>query len=134
MMLPSAADLVRAFVKDLANVFEGETFGAAAESVQVTLSAGAGALAAWTADRDYVLTNVISLTNVVSWVLSFDGVTVTNYFNNVSGVFIGNVLAANAQATGNFPQRTPIPKGRVLRYFNGGASQSKVLLTLEVRP
>lgn len=133
MLLPSAADLVRAFVKDLGNLFEGESLDAGSSTIQLTLQCAAGASAIWTADRDYVLLAVQSCSNLVSWVLSFSGITSSLYFSATPKSSIGDVLAAMSISTSTvFPQRTKIREGRTLRLFNGSASVLCLLLTLEV--
>jgi len=98
LLLPSAADLVRAFVKDLANVFDLQV-GEAAPTIQRTLWCASGT-ATLTADRDYAILGVTSLAGG-AFCLAAAPTTVAalGLANNASF----DVIAANTSASFNVP-------------------------------
>jgi hypothetical protein len=122
MLLPSAADLVRAFVKDLGNVLDS---GAPADVAETTLllTTGAGVARKWTADRDYFVTGWSSATAGASYaVISLSGLNATDVFT--ARTEVGSVWGCLNTALVNnvMNRRLFLGKGTVLTVFNGAAS------------
>jgi len=101
MQLPSATDLVRAFVTDLGNVLD-VNFAGDRPTVQKSLWCGSST-ATLTADRDYVIVAVAPLT-VGAWVLAATPTTVAqlNIGNGTSFDVIAAVQSVSAFANANF--------------------------------
>jgi hypothetical protein len=125
MQLPTAADLVRAFVKDLGAVFD---FGGTAVATRCihffTLS---GATTSWVADRDCVCVGAMVLGSGNSWSFGFDKVNPAAV--GTTGIYFSKILASPL-LTNLTPVITglgiPVPLGSTLYLVNGSASSIAV--------
>lgn len=131
MQLPSAADLVRAFVKDLGNVFEN-VFDQDTPTITVYIYSTGGASTLWVSDADYILTNVTCDGGTgINIVVTFDNSTYAA--NHATGVAKkGAILATFSSNAGqNHLQTTPVQSGQKIYVNNASASNAAVMLFLK---
>jgi hypothetical protein len=126
MQLPSAADLVRAFVADLGNVLDT---GSAQERQTIQKTLWSSGSATITADRDCFIVGVKALTTL-AWCLSLTNVTPAQVSSANGQIY--DVIAA-VSATTWVPEMISIRflwKNGVKLYFNTGGGTG-ILLVLE---
>jgi hypothetical protein len=119
MQLPSAADLVAAFVKDLSNVLN-LSIGEAKPTRTIIFTSSTTAIQNWRADADYVIVAITASSTSVQ-VLSLDQ-TPTTILSAVDKVNSGAglILATNFVGT-IYGLRFPLPNGSRL-YWAPAAS------------
>jgi hypothetical protein len=130
LLLPSSADLVRAFVQDLSNVLN-VSVGGAEETIPLYLYVSGTTTVTWTPDVDYFVVGIqvdgASSTNLT--------VTVDNstYAQNhqVGIVKKGAVLATfSANVGAAFTQRTRIHAGQKVSVNNSSATACALIIYL----
>ena len=124
MLLPSAADLVRAFIRDLGNVFDSAEGGGGGRRTRTLFYvSGAGAATfSWTADQDYFFVGCDSNTGAQVQ-LSTSGKALIPLATKAA-FDQGDVLYLTTTTTASPkpPHRDFIPVGTVLTVVIGAAS------------
>jgi hypothetical protein len=132
MQLPTATDLVRAFVKDLGNVFDGVSSDAPV-TIPLYLYVVGTTTVVWICDADYFVLNcIIDGPAGINTTVAIDNSTYAS--NHQTGVVKkGAVLATFAGLPQTFPQKTPISTGQRVSINNASAQAAAVILMLTPR-
>jgi len=129
ILLPSAADLTRAFVADLGNVLQGDT-----QPPQFTLLfwTGTGGQVTWTAPFDLVIVGVTNVSGSTSLCLGTDSSSYTANFAAAGNLKLGSVIFLGGTSQQVFtPTRFPIPHLQKIWFTNNGASNGSLLMFFE---
>ena len=132
MLLPTAADLVHAFVKDLANVFDQSVSGVG-DPVGTWLLLVHSTTISWEAPRDYHIRAVVGVDTAGQWVLSYDGRSRTVLLTSPRVEF-GTVIAWYCPNTVDTGARNPmnvfLKKGQIIRMTTTAAAPTGVMVYL----
>lgn len=124
--------MVRAFIKDLGNVFDQGVPAADPAELAILFTIATGVSRSWTADRDYFVTGWQASTAGASFcVISIAGTNVNSVFNTPQTT-IGQVWACISTAVPAFMEkrRLFLGKGTLLTVFNGAASNYPIVIYL----
>jgi hypothetical protein len=133
LILPSSAELVRAFVKDLGNVLDVSIGGGAEETIPLYLYVAGTSTVTWTPDVDYFVVNLaIDGASSTNMVVSVDNSTYAQ--NHQVGILKkGAILASfSANVSQTFPQRTRIHAGQKISINNSSATACALVIYMVV--
>jgi hypothetical protein len=131
MLLPSSADLVRAFVHDLGNVLETQVAEATRPLMFYALT---GVTLSWIADADYRCVAVIVSGTGNSWFFGLD--TKNPASIGTSTVYLDTKICGGPIATNETPVITgisvPVPAKSTLSLVNGTAGSMALTCFLQL--
>jgi len=131
LLLPTSADLVGAFVKDLSKVLDVSVTQKPTRSIH--FFALTGITVNWKADADYFCVAVLVSGTGNSWAFGFD--TVVPAIAGVSAVYLDTKILSGPIATNETPGisgiRVPVPEGTRLYLVNQTAGSMAVNCFIE---
>ena len=129
--MPTSADLVGAFVKDLSKVLDVSVTQKPTRAIH--FFALTGVTVNWKADADYFCIGVVVSGSGNSWSFGFD--TVSPAVAGVSTVYLDTKILAGPIVTNETPAitgiRVPVPEGTRLYLVNGTAGSMSVSCFIE---
>lgn len=130
MILPSAADIVAAFVRDLGNVI-ALSQGATPPQRVIYLAVGTGVSNSWLLDADYEFTAAIIDGQSASWAIELDSTNTSAIQGSAPKTYLDQVLATGT-STPRFINglKIPMKRGQRIYCFNGSAGSQWYTLYL----
>jgi hypothetical protein len=130
-ILPSSAELVSSFMKDLSRVLD-VSVTSTPEEFTILFWRAAGTSSTWTADRDCHLVGVMTVSGSASVALTLDGTGYTTNFAAGGDGKRGNILYLGGTSTfsGRIDCNVPIKAGQKMTFTNNGASNGALLVWL----
>jgi hypothetical protein len=127
-MLPSSADLTRAFIKDLGNVLDvGASAGA---TTSVMFFGGSGVQVVFTVPKDMTITLVMPVSGSASICLSTDSSTYQTNFAAAGNLKFGSLIYMGGTGTTQtpIPMSWPVSTGQKLYWTNNSGSNAGMLV------
>jgi hypothetical protein len=128
ILLPSSADLTRAFIKDLGNVLDVTVGGGATTSVM--LFTGGGTQQVWTSPKDLTIVLVVPVSGSAQVCLSTDSSSYTTNFSAAGNFKFGSIIYLGGTTTSQSPieMSWPVLALQKLYFTNNSASNAGMLL------
>jgi hypothetical protein len=126
MRLPSAAELVRAFIADLGNVFGSTELGASEETSTVVLNNSAQGVLAWVPDEDFYIVGVTTGTSAALLTANIAFATLVASSRRIPEAIFCFPSSSTLLITA--PMRIPINSGQKLYFSSNGAMSMTLFL------